>query len=35
MTQVPHPVWMMAAGVALPVLGGWLAARLFAKPPAA
>jgi hypothetical protein len=28
-----HPGWMWAAGIILPLLGGWLAQRL-AKPPA-
>lgn len=32
MFQIPHPVWMIVGGVALPILGGWLAARLWARP---
>ena len=27
MVMIPHPVWMMAAGVLAPLLGGWLASR--------
>ena len=34
LTLIPgHPVWMWAAGILLPLLGGWLAQRL-AKTPA-
>ena len=25
---IPHPVWMMAAGVALPLIAAWLATRM-------
>lgn len=25
---IPHPVWMMAAGVALPLLAAWIATRM-------
>lgn len=25
---IPHPVWMMAAGVALPLLAAWIATRV-------
>ena len=34
MIQIPHPVWMMVAGVALPVLAGWMAARIWSRPAA-
>lgn len=30
MFSFPHPAWMMVAGITLPLLGGWLAQRLFA-----
>lgn len=33
MITLPHPVWMWAAGVGLPLAAGWLAQRL-AKAPA-
>lgn len=32
MTTIPHPMWMWAAGVALPLIAAWLAQR-FAKVP--
>ena len=28
MTMIPHPAWMWAAGIALPLVAGWLAQRL-------
>ena len=28
----PQPLWMQASAVVLPILGGWLAARLHHKP---
>lgn len=31
-TMIPHPLWMQAAGVLLPLLAAWLALRL--QPPA-
>jgi len=30
MSMIPHPVWMWAAGIALPLIAAWLAQR-FAK----
>ena len=30
--HLPHPVWMQASAILLPLLGGWLAARLHHKP---
>ena len=30
MFSFPHPTWMMVAGIALPLIGGWLAQKLFA-----
>ena len=30
--DLPHPLWMQACAVVLPILGGWLAARLHHKP---
>ena len=30
MVTIPHPAWMWAAGIALPLIAGWLAQR-FAK----
>ena len=30
--DLPHPLWMQVCAVALPTLGGWLAARLHHKP---
>jgi hypothetical protein len=29
---LPHPLWMQVCAVVLPILGGWLAARLHHKP---
>lgn len=29
---LPHPFWMQASTVAMPLAGGWLAARLHRKP---
>lgn len=31
MLTIPHPAWMWAGGIALPLLGAWLAHRLGAK----
>jgi hypothetical protein len=28
MTTIPHPAWMWAMGIALPLIAGWLAQRL-------
>jgi hypothetical protein len=28
MLMIPHPAWMWAAGIALPLLAGWLAGRM-------
>lgn len=28
MIMIPHPIWMWAAGIALPLIAGWLAQRL-------
>lgn len=33
MMTIPHPAWMWAAGIGLPLIAGWLAQRL-AKVPA-
>ena len=30
--DLPHPTWMWAAGIALPLAGGWLAQRLSKAP---
>lgn len=30
-TMFPHPVWMQIAGIAAPLIGGWIGAR-FARP---
>ncbi|MEO9132855.1 MAG: hypothetical protein ABI240_16845 [Sphingomonas sp.] len=30
--DLPEPFWMQACAVALPILGGWLAARIHHKP---
>jgi len=30
--ELPHPVWMQACAVLLPVLGAWAAARLHVRP---
>ena len=30
--DLPHPLWMQVCAVVLPILGGWLAARLHHKP---
>lgn len=29
-TVIPHPLWMMAAGVVIPLVAAWIAARLSA-----
>jgi hypothetical protein len=29
---LPHPLWMQACAVAMPLAGGWLGARLHRKP---
>jgi MFS family permease len=33
--QFPHPLWMQIAAVVAPLLGGFVAARLFDRPAAA
>lgn len=30
MFSFPHPAWMIAAGIVLPLVGGWLAQKVFA-----
>lgn len=30
--ELPHPLWMQACAVLLPLVGGWLAVRLHPKP---
>ena len=32
MLMIPHPVWMWAAGIGLPLIAGWLAQRLARVP---
>ena len=32
MTTIPHPAWMWAMGIALPLIAGWLAQRLTRLP---
>ena len=32
MTVIPHPVWMWAMGIALPLIAGWLAQKLARAP---
>lgn len=32
-TMIPHPLWMQAAGILLPLVAAWLATRAI-KPPA-
>lgn len=34
MLMIPHPAWMWAGGIALPLLAGWIADRLSARRPA-
>lgn len=31
---IPHPTWMMAAGILIPLLSAWIAGRLAPKPAA-
>jgi len=33
MMMIPHPVWMWAGGIALPLLAGWIADRMAAGRP--
>ena len=35
MMIIPHPVWMWVAGIALPIVGAWLAQRLAGSGTAA
>ena len=35
MLMIPHPAWMWAGGIALPLLAGWIADRLAARRLAA
>lgn len=35
MAMIPHPAWMWAGGIALPLLAAWIADRLGARRPAA
>lgn len=35
MVMIPHPAWMWAGGIALPLLAGWMADRTAARPGAA
>jgi hypothetical protein len=35
MVMIPHPAWMWAGGILLPLLAGWIADRLSARGPAA
>ena len=32
MAMIPHPAWMWAAGIGLPLIAGWLAQRLARVP---
>jgi hypothetical protein len=32
MLMIPHPAWMWAGGILLPLLAGWIAERLTARP---
>jgi hypothetical protein len=34
MLMIPHPAWMWAGGIALPLLGAWIADRMAPKRPA-
>ena len=34
MVMIPHPAWMWAGGVVLPLLGGWIADRMSGRPAA-
>lgn len=34
MLMIPHPAWMWAGGILLPLLAGWLADRMAARRPA-
>lgn len=33
MVMIPHPAWMWAGGIALPLLAGWIAERMAAGRP--
>jgi hypothetical protein len=35
MVMIPHPAWMWAGGIALPLAGAWIADRMAARRPAA
>ena len=35
MAMIPHPGWMWAGGIALPLLGAWIAERMSSRRPAA
>lgn len=32
LVAIPHPLWMQAGALLLPLLGGWIAARVHHKP---
>jgi len=34
MLMIPHPAWMWAGGIALPLLAAWIADRMSARRPA-
>lgn len=34
MVMIPHPAWMWAGGIALPLLAGWIAERMSGRRPA-
>lgn len=34
MVMIPHPAWMWAGGILLPLIAGWIADRLSASRPA-
>ena len=34
MVMIPHPAWMWAGGILLPLIAGWIADRLSARRPA-
>lgn len=35
MLMIPHPGWMWAGGILLPLLAGWIAERAAGRPPGA
>ncbi len=35
MVMIPHPAWMWAGGILLPLAGAWIAERMGARRPAA